>query len=71
MLKVTDGGLDGLKIIELKHYEDDRGFFVERFNAKYFSEFELPTLFLQDNHSWDILNDTDIKCRINAYYVQI
>lgn len=42
----------GLKVIELKFHGDDRGFFVERFNAALFEEAGLPTHFVQDNHSY-------------------
>jgi dTDP-4-dehydrorhamnose 3,5-epimerase len=43
--------LEGLKIIELKLFGDERGFFVERFHVKRFAEAGLPHIFLQDNHS--------------------
>jgi len=42
---------DGLKIIQLKIYHDNRGFFVERFNQKLFQELGLPIHYFQDNHS--------------------
>jgi len=42
---------DGLKIIQLKIYHDNRGFFVERFNKKLFQELGLPVDYFQDNHS--------------------
>jgi dTDP-4-dehydrorhamnose 3,5-epimerase len=43
--------IEGLKLITLKSYPDDRGFFVERFKASLFKEFGLPTNFVQDNFS--------------------
>lgn len=43
--------LKGLKVIELKLYHDNRGFFVERFNKKVFKELGLPTDYYQDNFS--------------------
>lgn len=40
-----------LKIIALKKHGDERGFFIERYNADHFAEFGLPSYFPQDNHS--------------------
>lgn len=42
---------DGLKVIQLKIYHDNRGFFVERFNKKLFQDLGLPVDYFQDNHS--------------------
>ncbi|MCC7260563.1 MAG: dTDP-4-dehydrorhamnose 3,5-epimerase [Alphaproteobacteria bacterium] len=50
-MKVIDCPLEGLKIIELQVFGDNRGFFVERFNAGKFADLGLPTTFVQDNHS--------------------
>jgi dTDP-4-dehydrorhamnose 3,5-epimerase len=41
----------GLKIVQLKIYHDNRGFFVERFNKKIFQDLGLPVDYFQDNHS--------------------
>ena len=41
----------GLKIVQLKIYHDNRGFFVERFNKKLFQDLGLPVDYFQDNHS--------------------
>jgi dTDP-4-dehydrorhamnose 3,5-epimerase len=50
-MKVTDLPIQGLKLIELKIFHDNRGFFVERFNEKSFRDLGLPVAFVQDNHS--------------------
>ena len=42
---------DGLKVVQLKIYHDNRGFFVERFNKKLFQNLGLPIDYFQDNHS--------------------
>jgi dTDP-4-dehydrorhamnose 3,5-epimerase len=42
---------DGLKVVQLKIYHDNRGFFVERFNKKLFQDLDLPVDYFQDNHS--------------------
>lgn len=43
--------IEGLKLVELTVHGDARGFFVERYSEKWFSEFGLPTHWAQDNHS--------------------
>lgn len=50
-MDVHDGPLAGLKIVKLKVHGDERGFFVERFNRRGFRQHDLPTEFVQDNHS--------------------
>lgn len=50
-LKVIETEFKGLKVVELKVFGDSRGFFVERFNESEFKKMELPTHFVQDNHS--------------------
>ena len=48
--------IEGLKIIHLDCYEDERGFFVERFKLSKFLEENLETNFIQDNHSCSLPN---------------
>lgn len=48
---VKDLSLPGLKLIEMKVYRDDRGFFTERYVKELFAGFGLPGSFVQDNHS--------------------
>jgi dTDP-4-dehydrorhamnose 3,5-epimerase len=43
--------LSGLKLITLKQFHDDRGFFTERYQKDRFKEMGLPETFIQDNHS--------------------
>ena len=50
-MKVTHLGLEGLMLISLTVHKDARGFLVERFNMERFGEHDLPTNFVQDNHS--------------------
>lgn len=50
-MEVIDLPLEGLKLIKLKSYHDNRGFFTERFNVSSFKEHNLPTVFPQDNFS--------------------
>jgi dTDP-4-dehydrorhamnose 3,5-epimerase len=50
-LKVRETDLPGVLILEPKVFGDERGWFMETFNAAKFAEFGLPTEFVQDNHS--------------------
>src|SRR3569832_2147525 len=50
-MKVVQTELAGLLFIEVPLYRDDRGFFVERYQASRFQQAGLPTNFIQDNHS--------------------
>ncbi len=45
---------EGLCLIDTKIYQDDRGFFVEKFNRDIFLELGLPIDFFQDNHSFSL-----------------
>ncbi|MBI1274394.1 dTDP-4-dehydrorhamnose 3,5-epimerase [bacterium] len=51
-MKVIDTAIDGVKVIELQRHRDERGWFMERFNARAFKEAGLPHAFVQDNHSF-------------------
>ncbi|WP_419815082.1 dTDP-4-dehydrorhamnose 3,5-epimerase [Glacieibacterium sp.] len=48
---VTDTALPGVKLIEPKVFGDDRGFFLESWNARAFAEAGIDERFVQDNHS--------------------
>ena len=48
---VTDLPLAGLKLIELKLFHDDRGFFTEWYQQDRFAKADLNTKFVQDNLS--------------------
>ena len=50
-ITATPLGLEGLLLIELKIWRDERGFFIERFRSAAFEALGLPTAFVQDNHS--------------------
>ena len=50
-MRIEKTNIEGLLLIELKQYNDDRGFFVERYNKKIFNELGLNLDFVQDNHS--------------------
>jgi dTDP-4-dehydrorhamnose 3,5-epimerase len=51
-LKVVETSLPGVLLLEPKVFGDDRGWFMETFNAATFHEHELPETFVQDNHSY-------------------
>ena len=50
-MEIKDGPLEGLKIIQLDVYGDERGFFVERYHQGKFAEAGFNEVFVQDNHS--------------------
>ena len=50
-MEVHDTHLKGVRLIIPRVFEDDRGFFLETFNAAVFEECGLPVNFVQDNHS--------------------
>ncbi len=48
---VTDTALPGVRLIEPRVFGDDRGFFLESWNARGFADAGLDLDFVQDNHS--------------------
>jgi dTDP-4-dehydrorhamnose 3,5-epimerase len=50
-MKVIPTDLDGVAILEPRVFRDERGFFLETFNAGKLAGTALDTGFLQDNHS--------------------
>jgi dTDP-4-dehydrorhamnose 3,5-epimerase len=50
-MNIVDTPLPGVKLIEPRVFGDDRGFFLESWNAKTFAEAGLDLDFVQDNHS--------------------
>jgi dTDP-4-dehydrorhamnose 3,5-epimerase len=50
-MKIFETGLGGLVIIEMKAFSDQRGFFMESYNAERFQEQGITNIFIQDNHS--------------------
>ncbi len=50
-MNVTPAGITDLLVIEPRVFEDERGFFLETFQARRYAGVGLPELFVQDNHS--------------------
>ncbi|MBO9518980.1 MAG: dTDP-4-dehydrorhamnose 3,5-epimerase [Porphyrobacter sp.] len=50
-MRVIDTTLPDVKIIEPRVFGDERGFFMESWNARAFSEADIHAQFVQDNHS--------------------
>ena len=50
-MKVVPTALAGVKLIEPQVFGDDRGFFMESWNARAFAAAGLEATFVQDNHS--------------------
>ena len=49
--RVTPTPLAGLVVVDIEHYKDDRGFFLESWNKRDFADAGLPHEFVQDSHS--------------------
>jgi dTDP-4-dehydrorhamnose 3,5-epimerase len=50
-MNVVRERIQGVMIVQLDVYGDDRGFFLERFNERAFQDAGLPAAYCQDNHS--------------------
>lgn len=50
-MNVIDTALPGVRLIEPRVFGDDRGFFMETWNARAFADAGLDLGFVQDNHS--------------------
>ena len=50
-MKKIETGIEGLVVLEPAVFGDERGFFMETFNAAEFAKAGLPTEWLQDNYS--------------------
>ncbi|MCC0725548.1 dTDP-4-dehydrorhamnose 3,5-epimerase [Clostridioides sp. ZZV14-6045] len=49
-MKVTDLGLEGVKLIEPIVHEDFRGYYMESYSLRSFWDVGIKTTFVQDNH---------------------
>jgi len=50
-MKVTATAISDVKLIEPTVFGDERGFFLESWNAREFAAADIPDTFVQDNHS--------------------
>ena len=50
-MEITKTAIPDILIIEPRVFGDERGFFMETYQASQFSQLGLPTNFVQDNHS--------------------
>lgn len=57
-MKITETGIQGLKIIEPNINGDARGWFIEVYNKREFEEANISINFLQDNHSFSAMRGT-------------
>jgi len=55
-MKVTECRLAGVKIIEPRVFQDNRGFFLESYNRSNYSKYGIDQDFVQDNHSKSVKN---------------
>ncbi|HLH30130.1 MAG TPA: dTDP-4-dehydrorhamnose 3,5-epimerase [Terriglobia bacterium] len=49
--RITATPLAGLVLVDIDHFHDERGFFIESWNKRDFAEAGLPCEFVQDSHS--------------------
>jgi dTDP-4-dehydrorhamnose 3,5-epimerase len=49
--RITKTPLDGVLIVNIYHFEDERGFFIESWNKRDFAAAGVPADFVQDSHS--------------------
>jgi dTDP-4-dehydrorhamnose 3,5-epimerase len=50
-MKVIPTSISDVKLIEPTVFGDERGFFLESWNAREFAAADIPETFVQDNHS--------------------
>lgn len=53
-MKTIESGLSGVIIIEPNVFGDNRGFFMESYNAEHYKRLNLDFTFIQDNHSLSV-----------------
>lgn len=53
-MKVTETALPGVLLIEPRVFRDDRGYFMETYNAVRYAQHGVPTAFVQDNFSQSV-----------------
>lgn len=51
-MKITETGIEGLKIVELDYHRDGRGYFVESYNRERYEAAGITATFVQDNESF-------------------
>ncbi len=49
--RITKTPVDGVLIVNIDHFEDERGFFIESWNKRDFAAGGVPADFVQDSHS--------------------
>jgi dTDP-4-dehydrorhamnose 3,5-epimerase len=50
-MQITSTNLTGIKLVEPRVFEDERGFFFESYHKQLFGESDISLEFVQDNHS--------------------
>lgn len=50
-MEKIETGIQGLALLRPRLFQDDRGYFMESFNASVFNNLGIPTEFVQDNES--------------------
>jgi len=50
-MKLVESFLNEVKVFSLSKFEDNRGFFLEKYHIERYSSFGINDIFVQDNHS--------------------
>lgn len=57
-MKIIELELEGVKILEPKYFEDDRGYYTESYSSRTLREYGIDTVFVQDNHLMSLKKGT-------------
>ena len=58
-MEIIKTDLNDLLLLKPKVFQDNRGFFLETYSQKTFSELGIETEFIQDNHSMSVAKGAD------------
>jgi dTDP-4-dehydrorhamnose 3,5-epimerase len=66
-MKVSELGLEGVKIFEPVYFDDFRGYYTEAYSLRTLSEYGINNVFVQDNHLLSLKKGTirGIHCQKN------
>lgn len=57
-MKVTELALEGVKLLELDYYGDNRGYYVESYSKERLKQYGIDLDFVQDSHSYSAKKGT-------------
>jgi dTDP-4-dehydrorhamnose 3,5-epimerase len=54
VIKITELGLPGVKMLEPVYFEDFRGYYCETYSSRTLAQYGIETVFRQDNHALSV-----------------